>query len=109
MSFFVDLIAWLRSPLEDLGRQVRALVRLSLSNCVEGYSYWQYERQAAGWALGYEQLTGKIPLLRLGTRKFAMEVEFLAARIMELRGVKQPTTITGRVVAARCCSVVVDQ
>jgi len=69
--------------LEDLASQVKALARLSLSNCVEGNSYWQYERQAAGWALGYEQLTGKIPLCGLGSRKFAMEVEFLAARIME--------------------------
>jgi hypothetical protein len=73
----------LRSPLEDLETQVKALVRLSLSNCVEGNSYWQYERQAAGWAMGFEQLTGRMPLCRLGTRKFAMEVEFLAARILE--------------------------
>ena len=62
---------------------VKALVRLALSNCVEGNSYWRYERQAAGWALGYEQLTGRIPLCALGSRRFAMEVEFLAARILE--------------------------
>ena len=69
--------------MEDLEVQVKALVRLALSNCVEGHSYWQYERQAAGWALGYEQLTGRIPLCALGSRRFAMEVEFLAARILE--------------------------
>lgn len=63
--------------------QVKALVRLALSNCAEGNSYWRYERQAAGWALGYEQLTGRIPLCALGSRRFAMEVEYLAARIME--------------------------
>ena len=45
--------------MEDLEVQVKALVRLALSNCVEGNSYWQYERQAAGWALGYEQITGR--------------------------------------------------
>ena len=69
--------------MEDQEMQVKLLVRLALSNCVEGNSYWQYERQAAGWALGYEQLTGRIPLCALGSRRFAMEVEFLAARILE--------------------------
>ena len=69
--------------MEDLEMHVKALVRLALSNCVEGNSYWRYERQAAGWALGYEQLTGRIPLCALGSRRFAMEVEFLAARILE--------------------------
>lgn len=69
--------------MEDLEMHVKVLTRLALSNCAEGNSYWQYERQAAGWALGYQQLTGRIPLCALGSRRFAMEVEFLAARIME--------------------------
>ena len=73
----------LRSEREVLEIHVKALVRLALSNCAEGDSYWQYERHAAGWALGYEQLTGMKPLCGLGSRRFAMEVEFLAARVLE--------------------------
>ena len=69
--------------MEDFQAQIRALVRLALSNCAEGHSYLHYERQAAQWALGYEQLTGRAPMCSLSTKKFALEVEYLAARTME--------------------------